>query len=768
MAATLASGNLARCRAASIHANASFLICAVGLISQLLPPTPLSSAITIALFIFLPGGIACRKILASESSVIRRVLITVTVGVVMQYALLALSGFLLPHLGVSRPLSGGLVRWCWVAGLAVIAAHSLWRGSDPVRSIFRGLRIRDALWTAVLAVPPLIALYGVLRLNDSGGPQYAVAASFLSLVLVALAILLPTGSAMPSRIALLCSAFLTAAWQGTFRGGWLLGTDIQHEYGVARLTQQLGVFPLPNAGDPYRGMLSLTVWPVALHTVSGASLRVVFALVPSIFLLMAILTVWTLIRERVSDRTAAFLCTLFLLGSYSMIRQFPGVTRQCYGLFFFAVLIFATMSMRLDVRVARLLVVVAGIGVALSHYSTAYITAFVVIGGWLATLAFRTEPNRRVLTTPITLGVVASAGVWGGAIARTGSNFSQIVSSIHNDGLQLLPGHGNLISRWLAGANIPRDIPASALRAMDVVTRNTNFRWMHVTRHALAVPLVNDPSPVSHTDVGFIGSFLAAVGAVQSEIILVAVVVSIGVCLWLSSRDHQLAPLAGMAVFGLIFAAVSRSSLTLAVQFAPSRVQAQMYLVFVVVVAVTLTSLAPRIRSTQFSGKTRRYRAVAVCVLSFTAIAAVSVAMQFNQVLSNRAVLVAEYSTAGQQIEQAPTQSDITASAWLSRYLPAKQTVQADLWGSYALWNSDLIDATGNRFVSSLDPVILDEGAWVFASHRNITLGRASGGDNAVVASFKFPLAFIASTRPSLYVSQSNVIFGTVAAQPKR
>jgi hypothetical protein len=742
--------------------NLTTLVAILGLISLMMPSGPLTDAFTTSSVVIVPGAILGGRLWGEVSLPLMRLVITVATGLLAVFLITAALGLVLPRIGIDHPLSGTLPKWIWGSTLVLIALHCEWKRVDPLRNLCRGVRLRVLSWLVILSIPPILALLGVQRLNGSGRPDLAIGASAIAIALVALAIILPSGHASPPRIMLLSSALLTADWQGPLRGGWLLGGDIQYEYGVANVTLHSGNFPLPNVGDPYRSMLSLTVWPTVLHDLTGMNLRTVLALIPSIILVACLLVVWVYLREWVSDRVAAFMCSLLILGSYSMVRQLPAATRECYGIFFFAVLVLAITSSQLSVRSARTLACLAGVGMAVSHYSTAYIAGLVVIGGWLLSRVVRLAREKRVLTGAVTSFIVGIALVWGFYVARTGSTFRQLVTSIRHDGFQLLPGKGGLVSKWLTGANIPAVVSANTLRKIDLHERATQYRWMVVAPHASRVHLVSDAPPVSHTETGAVGSVLTALGAIQAEFLLVLIVASVIYCCLGCLSDRRMAPIAGMALIGVFFSALSRSSQTLAAQFAPSRVEAQLYLVFSATAAISLSKLASRRQLVQRISNIRLVRAGSIVLAGCAASLALLVSMQLNNVIENKAELVAEYSSTGEQIEQAPSPSDVVAIGWLADHLPPQQFVQSDSLASDVFGDVNLIDVTGNRFIGSIDPVILNEHAWVFASRTNIVLGRAGGGNTAVVSLFRFPRAYLSSTRSVLYASSTDAVFGSM------
>lgn len=736
--------------------NTTVLLAALTVISIVVPPDPLAQATATIGIVVLTGTLLGRRLSASVP-LCQRLVIDIGLGFLCVVGVGALFGYLLPKVGIAHPLSRGPLLVIWAILLVAIAASSELRHDDHVRKAFCGMRRRDVAWAAVLSLPPILALVGVDRIDVAAQPQFAIFVGVIVVALVACAILLPTTRYGPPRLLLLVSAIVTAAWQQPFLGGWLSGSDIQHEYYVASLAVQQAAFPLHYSGDPYGGMLSLTVWPAMLHAITGMSLRDVLGLPPSILLALCVAVTWCTLRERLGPRLSAVLCTLFIVGSEPMLRTLPSETRQCYALFFFALLVMAVTSRRISNRTAQLVAAAAGVGVAVTHYSSAYLTAGAVVIGCVLTLALRTEKGARVLTVPVTAVIVGAAGIWGGFIAKTGSSLSELASSIRADGFNLLPSGGSVFTRWLKAASTSQLVNAKVIKAQDEHLRTTKYGFMEVTSRAAHVPFVNLAAPTAKA-VPAIGAFLSVSGPLIAELIVVAAFASVVCILWRTRVDRTLAALLGLAVFGLVASALSRLSQTIAVDFSPPRVQVQMYLIFVVTLGVAIEWSVSTSRSKPLRVWIDRHLQVCVAVGAVVACLALSTALQLDNLVEAKAQLPAEYSAVGEQSQRIPTPQDLLAARWVAANRTPGDLVQADLFAQLALWNFGY--ATRHDFVASVDPIIIDNRSWVFADATNVRIGTARGGDNAEEGVFNFPLAYLASTRSILYVSPTDTVFG--------
>ena len=739
--------------------NVSVVLGVVAAVAALVPVGPLAQCASVVGLIVLVGAVTASRLELSSASPAQRISICLGLGFLTFLVVTAVVGAVFPHLDVARPLSRWplVVAWC-VLDVGVLAWLVRTR-DDPVRSVLQGTHARDVGWAAVLSVPPLLALVAVNLLNAGRGVVLADIVGALVVAMAIAAVVVPQKSWCPPRILLLASALLTATWQGTFRGGWLAGFDVQHEFYVGTLAINQAQFPLHHYVDPYGGMLSLTVWPAALHALTGITLRTTLGLVPSVFLALTLLVTWSALRDRLAPRVAASLCALFIVGSSPLLQELPQVTRQCYALFFFSLLVLAIVPGRLATPTARTLAIASGVGLALTHYSTAYLAAGAVIVGCALESLVKTPRATRILTYPVSAVIVGAAVVWGAVVAKTGTSISQLARSIRTDGLQLLPGTGSILSRWLSGASVSQLVNANVIFNADVNLRTGRYSFMHVVPQALNYQLVNAPAAASH-GVSVLGPALSAGSNTLSQLVLLASLVSVVLCCWWCwRRDRALAGVAGVGLFFVVAAGLARFSQTLGVDFGPSRVKAQAYLIFVVTVAVVCSTDAVTSRAKRLLASVRR-RELAAGVVAIAVGIAVLTSTGLVSLLEVHQQLPAPYSSSGEQVARLLTPADLAAAQWVSLNRTPKEFVQADRVGALALDDYGFNDRL--NFFTSLDPYIVDNSAWLFAYRTNVVLGSARGGNNAQTGVFVFPAAYFSSMRPTLYTSGTDLVYGSV------
>ncbi len=741
MTAPSAAPMLFRRRPGLATATAAFIVA----VSIVIPANPAAQVISSVGLILLPGLVLTSVIIPSGLTGLRKLLVSTGVGLTMFCLVGAAAGAFGPSLGVGHPLGRTPLVLLWLVILAAVGTIAILRRLDPVSEALAGLHRHDYWWIAALAVPPCVALCGATRLNATGSNGVAVAATVLGLGLILTAVALSDRVSAAAQSGLFASGVVTLIWQLPTRGGWLWGWDIQHEFSVASATITSGRFPLPQLHDPYAGMLSLTVLPAQLHFLNGMQLRTILVLLPGVMLAGCAVTTLVTTRRIAGPVYSAFLVALLIVGTASFLTELPALMRQSVALFLFTLLLQLIADPPARIRRVRVLAVVIGAGLAVSHYSSAYLTAGAVLTAWLLGVVLRTDRSRRVITASAATGIVGVALVWGLFVADTASYLSHVAQAIRQSGLELLPGSGSLLSRWLQGASSGKSISPSQIRTLDVTARAHLYSWMTVDPRADSIRLTKSSTPGSH-GVPILGPIVQNVTIAAREAILLFVVLAVLWGIWRLIRRREHVEIVGLALFGGFVSAVSRTSGTLTLQFNTDRVEAQMYLIFVVIAAYLVHNLRARIW---------RITPILLGVL-----AALQVAFAFGigaYAVANSNLPVALAST-GPAIQQlAVTPADRDAARWAIEFA-GKRVLQADPYSSLAL--DDFGGADRKKTIATVDPVVVDNGAWILATSANVTDHTARAIIGSSSGSFVFPRGYFIRTRAILYVSRTDIVFG--------
>ena len=634
-----------------------------------------------------------------------------------------------PHVGIAQPLRGdttaltviGISLGLWVIGLpAPSAARVQWR------------RLLESPSLLAPLVLPLVAAGGALLLSNQHSPAVARIAD----VLVAASLLGAVGVAprlSRGQLAmLLFSCSLAAEWAFSLRSQEVVGFDITTEIAIAQHIQATGVWNSLHRGDAYGAMLSVTVLPSTLASLTGVAPLIAFKVVfPALTALLPV-SIFFYGERFMRPRFAAGAAALLIVQTY-FFQQLPQLARQEIALVFFAALIAALLDARMRTRPRLGLIALLSAGVVASHYSSTYLAIPIVIGSLVLSLILgRFRPvgmSGRLLCATIVL--VGGAALWYGAVTHSSSNLTSFTASLQRNGLDLLPnGSGNVISTYLNGTQ-GVSVPAPAYEQLLVNNYQARGSYIHPLpqsheRQFNLAPVALAGVPRKRLQTVALG--LQWFSVLFSELMLVlgvlgAVVMVLG--RRVSRRVRQVGVLALSTVGVLV---LIRFSGTVASSYNQTRALAQSLLLLAMPAAWLTQHVLDRVS---------RIRTVAGVAL----LLAFPIMFLYNSsltaVVTGGGTLL-NLSQSGEDFQrQYMTPAEVSGAAWATQ-ASYRHLLYADPYAQLRL-----NDSTGAVALNEVAPETLDRRAWLYGDRTNVVLGvtRAQAGSDS--STYAWPNSYL-------------------------
>ena len=547
----------------------------------------------------------------------------------------------------------------------------------------------------------------------------------------------------------LFGASLTFVYSYSLPGPTIFGWDITGEYATLTELLRTGHWPRLHPDDAYGAMLSLTLVPASLHSLAGLSAAVILKAVYPALLAMFPVCVFLIARRVVSLR-AAYVAGLVIVAQAAFIQQLPAIARQEMALLMFAALLAALTDPHPVSGTRRALLLVFGVGLVISHYSTAYTTIGLLALGVLVALVL-TGIRRRVRLLPsaaFALAVVAgAAAVWYGPVTHSYSNAGLALSAVASDGLKLLPGAEGKspIDAYLQG-NAGGSLPAAEY-ATTVAGRYAKERAYVVPlaagsdpRYALrenAVPARGDQDT---------GRRLRLVDTVLLQLVNLLGALG-GITLALRRRSSPIARLVGaLAVGALAVLAVARLSGTVATTYNLERLSVQS----LAVTGVGLGFLLDGFRRRNVVGRLVTGAFAAGLLLVVVTASGLATVVTGSHDAAN-------LYRSGEDYERFSISPGEEASArWLGANAPAGAQIYADRYAQLRLF---AFAGRGTSFLNAVTPRTLDQHAWVYASRSNWVDGRARDAIGRDLVSYGFPRGYLDDRYDRWYVSQQGAVY---------
>lgn len=222
---------------------------------------------------------------------------------------------------------------------------------------------------------------GALRLNNGFGSEitlyslYALAAFFIVLLFLDTRV---SGGIVSTVIYLVSLSLLLMT---SLRGWGIVGHDIQREYNVFQLTKQAGYWSPENLRDAYDACMSISILPTILSELLTIPDVYVYKILFQI--LFAIVPVFAfLLFSRYFSRFVALLSTIVLISFPTFFTDMPMLNRQEIAFLLFMLMMLIMFDKTVKSAHRYCLLIIFGLGIILSHYSTTYIVILFLLTGW--------------------------------------------------------------------------------------------------------------------------------------------------------------------------------------------------------------------------------------------------------------------------------------------------------------------------------------------------------------------------------------------------
>jgi uncharacterized membrane protein len=235
--------------------------------------------------------------------------------------------------------------------------------------------------SAILAAPALLGIIGASYVNQ----PILLLMTIMIATLYALSMFSNRFSLSKSYSMVIFAIAIALAYSLLLTSKYILGYDVQVEYYVFRTTSINGYWHFLPAGINLEGtvrlnaMLSVTILPTIYSALLNTNGEAVFkTLYPFVFSLVPV-TLYRIYARQIG-KSASLLSALFFVSSLVVFYGVEplSVNRQIVAEFFLVLSIFILLDKKISIGKRRLLLIVFGAALVVSHYSTMYIYLFLV------------------------------------------------------------------------------------------------------------------------------------------------------------------------------------------------------------------------------------------------------------------------------------------------------------------------------------------------------------------------------------------------------
>lgn len=331
-------------------------------------------------FTFVPGIVIMQLLKVDSLDMAETVLLSVGLSVASLMLIGLVTNELSHLIGVSQPLLS-IPLLVTLNGFTLIGTIiGFLRNQDLEFSVLKARKV--SYFPLLIIVLPILGIVGALLVNINGGNLVLLAMILLSVAIFAFSVLsnrFASPKLYPLIIFLIAIALL---FHSTLISNYIYGSDIHTEYYSFKLTQNnaywhsAAYFPDPRFGR-FNTMLSITILPTIysnLLNLDGTWVyKICFPLIFS-FVALGLYKMW---RIGFNSKTA-LISTFLLMSELTFYTEMPGVARQMIAELFFVLLFFVLLNKKLNPKSSKVLFIIFGIALVVSHYGLALIFLFFI------------------------------------------------------------------------------------------------------------------------------------------------------------------------------------------------------------------------------------------------------------------------------------------------------------------------------------------------------------------------------------------------------
>lgn len=368
----------------------------------------LRQAFGFLVFSILPGFLLLQVLRLEKIGLLRTILFSIGLSIAFLMFFGLGINIIYPYVGISEPLATLplMTTFSIVIMMLCIFVFLFRRKMDHslislLSNSISNISNVERILLILALVFPFISIVGTVFLNTVGNNLILMALLLVISIYVLLIALNPPSSELIYPISLLTIS-ISILFMVSLRTSHLVGVDIHYEYFFFQLSRNKLHWDLSIFSHAYNTCLSVTVLPTIYFSLLRMSGEQIYKIIfPLIFSITSLGTY--LIYKKYASNLIAFLATFFYMSQYSFIWSVTNVKFEI-AILFFVLSVLLLFDEKIDALKRKLLFIIFGISIVVSHYSTVYIYVALLLLTWLLLRVFRAHDHRS--NKKVTLGAI--------------------------------------------------------------------------------------------------------------------------------------------------------------------------------------------------------------------------------------------------------------------------------------------------------------------------------------------------------------------------
>lgn len=350
---------------------------------------------------FVPGIIILTFLKLEKLDLVEKTLLSVGLSVAFSMFFGLFINTLCPIIGLSQPLSTKILVVSLNLFIGLSCSIGYFLGGKPnVVRIRLHLSSLDLSTILAFVCLPILSIFGTISMNISGDNSLLLLVMGITPILAVCVILLYkkfTSDIFPTALLTIYIAVLLTLWLTT---NYILGWDSHFAYHVFKLTDNAALWnpvraPSYVSIDEANAMLSVTVLPTIYSKILDLDGTWIFKIIYPLLASFVPLGLYKLYLTQ-TRKEIAFLGTFFFISN-----AFDGLGshKQWIAFLFYILLFFIMFNDKISVSKRKIMFIIFGGALVVSHYASLYIFLFIISFTWVISVLFKK-------TSKITLSLI--------------------------------------------------------------------------------------------------------------------------------------------------------------------------------------------------------------------------------------------------------------------------------------------------------------------------------------------------------------------------
>ncbi len=346
--------------------------------------------------------------------------------------------WILPWLSITdKPLSLLPILICFDIFLLIFSIIAWIRNKDfkPLKIKYPKLDLTNRIFFVIPMIFPILSILGAFLLNNHGTNILTMIMLGGIAVYIFCIVLLRKKLSENVYPWVLYWIGLSLLLSFSLRSNCIIGFDINQEMKVFKLVLLNGYWGMNLFQNAYNACLSLSILSPILYLFTNININFIFKLLLQILFSFLPIILYLIYKKIINKGILIFLACFFFISQSFYITQMPVLIRQEIAYLFFS--LFFLLLFSRQIKFKKIILLIFGFSIIVSHYSTSYIFLFSILSTYLVTLFIRkinyfnkNNKNFRLLISITLLIILLVFGfLWTAQITQTSSG---LTNSLYN------------------------------------------------------------------------------------------------------------------------------------------------------------------------------------------------------------------------------------------------------------------------------------------------------------------------------------------------